>query len=100
MLTVTEAAAEAITALTGQEGADEGGLRFALQSAGGVEESAQLAVSVETAPEAGDQVLGSEDGPKVFLEPDAAALLDDKVLDVQQDDQGQVAFAVRPRQDP
>ena len=96
MLTVTEAAAEAITALTGQEGAEDGGLRFAVQSTGSPEESAQLAVSVEAAPAAGDQVLGSEDGPKVFLEPDAAVLLDDKVLDIQQDEQGQVAFAVRP----
>ncbi|WP_181774844.1 iron-sulfur cluster biosynthesis protein [Amycolatopsis pittospori] len=99
MLTVTEAAAEAITALTGQDGTQGGsGLRFAMHSLEG--DSPQLAVSVAPQPENGDQVLGAEDGPKVFLEPDAAALLDDKVLDVQQDETGEVAFAVLPQAHP
>ncbi|WP_410659707.1 iron-sulfur cluster biosynthesis protein [Amycolatopsis sp. lyj-112] len=98
MLTVTEAAAEAITALTGQEGGEDGGLRFAMHSQQG--ESPQLAVSVAPEPESGDRVLGSEGGPKVFLEPEAAALLDDKVLDVQQDETGEVAFAVLPQAQP
>jgi len=99
MLTVTEAAAEAITALTGQDGTQGGsGLRFAMHSQEG--DSPQLAVSVAPQPENGDQVLGSEGGPKVFLEPDAAALLDDKVLDVQQDETGEVAFAVLPQAQP
>lgn len=95
MLTVTEAAAEAISALTAQQGADESGLRFALQSMEG--EGAQLALSVAPAPQDGDRVVGTDGGAKVFLEPQAAALLDDKVLDVQQDETGDVAFAVLPR---
>jgi iron-sulfur cluster assembly protein len=99
MLSVTEAAAEAITALTGQEGTqDGGGLRFALHSQQG--ESPQLAVSVAPEPESGDRVLGADGGPKVFLEPEAAALLDDKVLDVQRDETGEVAFAVLPQAQP
>ncbi|MDQ7810592.1 iron-sulfur cluster biosynthesis family protein [Amycolatopsis sp. A133] len=93
MLTVTEAAAEAITALTSQ-GADAG-LRLAVQNADG--ESAQLALSVAPEPAEGDSVLGAEEGPKVFLEPQAAALLEDKVLDVQEDEAGGVAFAVLPQ---
>src|SRR5215217_6023835 len=76
MLTVTEAAAEAITALTSQ-GEGDAGLRLAVQNADG--ESAQLALSVAPEPVEGDSVLGAEEGPKVFLEPQAAALLDDKV---------------------
>ncbi|SEP51549.1 iron-sulfur cluster biosynthesis protein [Amycolatopsis saalfeldensis] len=96
MLTVTEAAAEAITALTAQQGAEESGLRFALQSM--ENEGAQLALSVAPAPEDGDRVVGTDGGAKVFLEPQAAALLDDKVLDVQQDESGDVAFAVLPQQ--
>ncbi|KZB81353.1 hypothetical protein [Amycolatopsis regifaucium] len=99
MLTVTEAAAEAITALTGQEGIDDGsGLRFAMHSQRG--DSPQLAVSVAPQPESGDKVLGADGGPKVFLEPEAAELLDDKVLDVQQDETGEVAFAVLPQPQP
>jgi Fe-S cluster assembly iron-binding protein IscA len=94
MLTVTEAAAEAITALTSQSEGDAG-LRLAVQNAEG--ESAQLALSVAPEPAAGDSVLGAEEGPKVFLEPQAAALLDDKVLDVQEDEAGGVAFAVLPQ---
>jgi hypothetical protein len=39
-------------------------------------------------------VLGSAAGAKVVLEPQAAEVLDDKVLDVQQDDDGQLNFAV------
>jgi len=93
MLTVTEAAAEAITALTAEQGteSEQSGLRFALQSMEG--DGAQLALSVAPAPEDGDRVVGTDGG-----EPQAAALLDDKVLDVQQDDTGDVAFAVLPQQ--
>ncbi|MEU3628288.1 iron-sulfur cluster biosynthesis protein [Amycolatopsis coloradensis] len=99
MLTVTEAAAEAITALTEQEnGQDGGGLRFAMHSQEG--DSPQLAVSVAPEPESGDRVLRADGGSKVFLEPEAAALLDDKVLDVQQDETGEVAFAVLPQAQP
>jgi Fe-S cluster assembly iron-binding protein IscA len=94
MLTVTEAAAEAITALTSQ-GEGDAGLRLAVQDTDG--ERAQLALSVAPEPAEGDSVLGADEGPKVFLEPQAAALLDDKVLDVQEDDAGGVAFAVLPQ---
>ncbi|WP_199435365.1 HesB/IscA family protein [Qaidamihabitans albus] len=92
MLAMTDAAAEAISALTAQDGQDAAGLRFAVQQEN--ESGAQLALSVAPAPEDGDQVLGTEGGARVFLEPEAASFLDDKVLDVQQDEQGQLNFAV------
>jgi Fe-S cluster assembly iron-binding protein IscA len=41
-----------------------------------------LSLEVAAAPAEGDQVV-DEDGTRVFLEPTAASLLDDKVLDAQ-----------------
>jgi iron-sulfur cluster assembly protein len=99
MLAMTDAAATAISALTAQEGKQEtGGLRFAVQAQ--QDSGAQLALSVAEQPEAGDQVLGTEGGARVFLEPEAAQFLDDKVLDVQQDEAGQLNFAVMPQPGP
>ncbi|WP_034270322.1 iron-sulfur cluster biosynthesis family protein [Haloechinothrix halophila] len=94
MLALTEPAAEAISALT-QSQQDEqqqgGGLRLALT---GESDDLQLTLAVSTEPESGDQVMGTEDGARVFMESRAAEFLDDKVLDVQQDEQGQLNFAV------
>jgi len=96
MLAVTEAAADVISALTAQEGVQGGGgLRFAMQAMDDSETA--LALSVAPAPEDGDQVITSEDGAQVFLETQAAEFLSDKVLDVEQDDEGQLNFAVIER---
>jgi iron-sulfur cluster assembly protein len=93
MLAVTEAAAEAISALTAQGGIQqEGGLRFAMQSES--DSQAALALSVAPAPAAGDQVVTAREGAQVFLEEQAASYLSDKVLDVQPDGDGQLSFAV------
>lgn len=96
MLAVTEAAADAISALTAQEGVqDQGGLRFEMRAL----ENSQtaLALSVAPAPADGDEVVTAQEGAQVFLEPEAAAFLSDKVLDVQQDSGGQLNFAVVER---
>lgn len=96
MLAVTEAAAEAITALTAQGGVEgQGGLRFAMQ--GEEDSQAALALSVAPAPAQGDQVVTAETGANVFLEEQAADFLSDKVLDVEQDADGQLNFAVFER---
>jgi Fe-S cluster assembly iron-binding protein IscA len=93
MLTVTDAAAEAISVLSSSEGMGEaGGLRFAVQSE--TEQGATLAVSVTPEPAAGDEVVTSERGSQVFLDPDAASYLTDKVLDAQPDESGQLNFTV------
>ncbi|MBK1786488.1 HesB/IscA family protein [Prauserella cavernicola] len=92
MLAMTDAAVEAISALTSQDGQEAAGLRFAVREES--DAGAQLALSIAPAPEEGDEVLGTNSGARVFLEPQAASFLDDKVLDVQQDDQGQLNFAV------
>jgi len=92
MLAVTEAAAEAISALTAQGGNDEGGLRFAMQVSS--DSQAALALTVAPAPAEGDQVVTANEGAHVFLEQEAADYLSDKVLDVQPDADGQLSFAV------
>ncbi|MQA09801.1 MAG: iron-sulfur cluster biosynthesis protein [Pseudonocardiaceae bacterium] len=94
MLAMTDAAAEAINALTAQEGQDEsGGLRFAVQA--DEQAGAALALSLAPQPETGDEVLKAETGAQVFLDTQAAEYLSDKVLDVQQDGEGQLNFAIR-----
>jgi Fe-S cluster assembly iron-binding protein IscA len=96
MLAVTEAAAEAITALTAQGGVEEqGGLRFSMQNAADAQTA--LALTVAPAPIDGDQVVTADTGANVFLEEQAADFLSDKVLDVQQDSDGQLNFAVLER---
>ena len=78
MLAITETAAEAIKTLsTDAELPDDGGLRI---SATDPAQGLELALAQEA--DAQDTVLRGE-GITVFLEPAAAELLDDKVLDVQ-----------------
>ena len=99
MLAVTGAAAEAITALTEQEGVQqEGGIRFVMRSLD--DSQAALALSVASAPLAGDEIVTADAGAQVFLEPEAAEYLSDKVLDVAPDAEGQLNFAVLEQADP
>lgn len=97
MLAMTEAAADAINALTQQEGLEEAGLRLAV-SGEPDEGSTQLSLAVSETPEDGDQVVGTDNGAKVFMESRAAEFLEDKVLDVRQDEAGQLSFAVFPQE--
>lgn len=97
MLAMTEAAAEAISALTAQLDEETAGVRFAMQQ--GEDTEPALALSVAAEPQNGDQILGTDAGAKVFLEQGAAEILDDKVLDVQRDDEGQLNFAVLQQPD-
>src|SRR3954469_13577276 len=78
MLAITDTAAEAIKSLTyDAELPDGGGLRIAAP-----DPEHGLELSLAGRPAADDVVL-SGDGGAVFLEPVAAEVLDDKVLDVQ-----------------
>ena len=81
MLALTEAAKDAVRDMVASEAAPEGaGLRIAAEPGGDGE--ASLSIDVAAAPADGDAVL-DEDGARVFLEPTAAELLDDMVLDVE-----------------
>jgi iron-sulfur cluster assembly protein len=90
MLTLTVGAVSAIRSLTSQpELPAQTGLRIVAQGEG--EASFQLALA--EGPVAGDQVV-EEGGARVFVEPAAAAVLEDKALDAQVNEQGSVAFSV------
>jgi iron-sulfur cluster assembly protein len=91
LLTLTDSAVEAVKHIvsSSDEFSETGGLRMVAEQTG-MQTSLQL--SVVPLPAEDDEVI-EEQGARVFLEPEAAALLDDKVLDasVVQD---QVAFTI------
>jgi Fe-S cluster assembly iron-binding protein IscA len=64
-------------------GADGSGLRISADSDD--DDGGALSLTVADEPVEGDAVI-DEDGTRVFLEPAAAALLDDKVLDAHRHD--------------
>ena len=81
MLTLTESAKDVVRDMVSAGTAPEGGgLRITAEPGDGGQGS--LSLSVAAAPVEGDEVV-DEDGTRVFLEPAAASLLDDKVLDAQ-----------------
>jgi iron-sulfur cluster assembly protein len=89
VLAISENAAEAIRGLVAApEVPDSAGLRITAPPTG--ETSFEL--SVAATPAEDDQVV-EEQGAQVFLEPSAAALLEDKRLDAQVE-AGRVTFAI------
>ena len=81
MLAISEDAAAAIRGIVGAPGVPEGGgLRITseVNTDEGGEPRTDLRLSVVAAPQEGDEVLEEE---RVFVDPDAAELLDDKLLD-------------------
>lgn len=92
MLTLTESATTAVKAIiSGTPDATGGGLRIGQAS----DDNPGFAVSIVASPLPGDSTVES-DGAKVFLEPAASAVLDDKTLDAQIDE-GSVTFALVPQ---
>lgn len=97
MLTVTPAAAEAVTALLDNPDLPDGaGLRLQreVDAAGGP----AIGISIVTEPEPDDQVVPAMEDrdADVFLAHDVAGLLDDQVLDAEIEEQ-QVSFTLRPQ---
>lgn len=91
MLALTDSAVQAVKriVLSSDEVSETSGLRMVAEQTG-MQTSLQL--SVVPLPAEDDEVI-EEHGARVFLEPEAASLLDDKVLDasVVQD---RVAFTI------
>ena len=86
MLDLTENATSMIRTIAERpELPEDAGLRVA--GAGG----GQLTVAAVGGPEDGDQIVEKE-GARVFLDPQAAMVLDDKVLDAQVGEGGNVEF--------
>jgi Fe-S cluster assembly iron-binding protein IscA len=93
VLTITQDAAAAIDAVvdSAPTESDQAGLRISR----GVSPDGQpgLELSVADAPAADDAIVAAE-GTPVFLDAEAAQLLDDKVLDAKVEG-GQVGFVLR-----
>lgn len=93
MLTLTEQATTAVKTITAQfPDVADGGVR--IQGSGAPESEFQL--TVVPGPEPADAVVET-DGARVYLDLEAALVLDDRVLDAQPDGQGGVQFAVTAR---
>jgi iron-sulfur cluster assembly protein len=91
LLALTEGAAEAVKGIlsSSDEVSETGGLRIVAERA---ETQANFQLSVVSLPAEDDEVI-DEEGARIFLEPEAASLLDDKVLDASVE-QNQVAFTI------
>ena len=91
LLALTDNAVEAVKNIvsSSDETSETGGLRLVAEREGA---QANLRLSVVPLPAEDDEVI-EEQGARVFLEPEAASLLDDKVLDASVE-QDQVAFTV------
>jgi iron-sulfur cluster assembly protein len=90
MLTLTDGAVSAIRTLTSKpELPEQSGLRLIAQDEG----DGTFQLTLVEGPVAGDQVV-EEGGARVYVEPAAAAVLEDKALDAQVNEQGSVAFSV------
>lgn len=97
MLTISPLASEAIRQLViaAELPADSAGIRIAQGS--DTPQGTALELELVDTPSASDEIV-ADAGASVFLEPDVALLLDDKVLDAQVSE-GQVAFALRDDED-
>jgi Fe-S cluster assembly iron-binding protein IscA len=91
LLALTDSAVEAVKNIvsSSDEASETGGLRMVAEQKG---MRTNLQVSVVPLPAEDDEVI-EEQGARVFLEPEAASLLDDKVLDASVE-QDQVAFTI------
>ena len=91
MLALTDHAVEAVKSIvsSSDEASETGGLRMVAERTG---TQANFQLSVVPLPAEDDEVI-EEHGVRVFLEQEAASLLDDKVLDANVE-QDQVAFTI------
>ncbi|GAB2710865.1 hypothetical protein [Nocardia thraciensis] len=89
MLMLTPTAIDVVRTITSAEGTPQGaGLRIFTDDGA---ETLQLALAAEPAEQ--DQVVTAE-GSRIFLDQQAAAFLDDKVLDAGVDGNGQSSFVL------
>jgi iron-sulfur cluster assembly protein len=91
VLALTDSAVEAVKNIvsSSEEVSETSGLRMVAERAG---TQANFQLSVVRLPAEDDEVI-EDQGARVFLEPEAASLLDDKILDASFE-QNQVAFTI------
>ncbi|WP_028849415.1 hypothetical protein [Thermocrispum municipale] len=90
MLVLTPTAVAVVNNLTSAVGEENAGLRISSHPDA---PAPGLHVEIASQPEVDDQLLDSA-GARVFLDPQAALMLDDKVLDATVDEQGQASFVL------
>jgi iron-sulfur cluster assembly protein len=98
VLTLTDKAINVIQSLTSQSDLpdDSGGLRIVARSAQEDHSMGGLALSLAERPASGDEVV--EAGPaRVYLEADAAQVLEDQQLDATVTEEGKVKFLLSPQ---
>ncbi|MHC5794970.1 Fe-S cluster assembly protein HesB [Lacisediminihabitans sp. FW035] len=90
MLTLTDSATSVVkTIIERTPDVSDAALRISASEAGATD----LSLAVATQAEPTDTVIENA-GAKVFIEQNAALVLDDKVLDAQIDDEGSVRFSI------
>jgi iron-sulfur cluster assembly protein len=93
MLVLTEAAAEVVkSVIETPQAPDSTGLRIT-RSIPEQGTAAELELAAAAEPAGDDQIVETS-GARVFLDPPAAAYLEDKVLDAQVDADGKVRFTL------
>jgi iron-sulfur cluster assembly protein len=94
LLALTDNAVQAVKSIVAatEGSSDTGGLRLVAEQDG---TQANFALSVVPLPAEDDEVVEEQDA-RVFLEPQAASLLDDKVLDAVVE-QNRVSFTIADR---
>ncbi|MAS55712.1 Fe-S cluster assembly protein HesB [Nocardioides sp.] len=89
MLTLTENASTIVREITTQPGLPESaGLRITSEG-----DQSSFAIAATDNPEPADKVV-EQAGATLYLDEQAAVVLDDKILDAAVDEQGQVEFAL------
>jgi iron-sulfur cluster assembly protein len=97
MLAVSPAASAAISsALEGTDIPDGAGLRLAAGPP--TERGVAIEIGFAAAPEPDDQVVETDAPADVFVEPHAAALLEDQVLDAEIQPDGAISFSLHAQQ--
>jgi iron-sulfur cluster assembly protein len=93
VLTLTDQAVAAIRSLTTRPGLPaQAGLRIAPEDGDG----GGLALSLADGPRAGDRVIEEAD-VQLFVQPDAPGVVDDKALDAEVSEDGEVSFLLQPQ---
>jgi Fe-S cluster assembly iron-binding protein IscA len=89
MLTLTENASTILKQISTQTEGEEAALRITAQP----DDAGSFGIAPSEQPEPGDQVV-EQAGAKLYLESQAAEVLDDKILDAGVDEAGNVQFAI------
>jgi iron-sulfur cluster assembly protein len=101
MLTLTQDAEQAIESIVARAGPPRvAGVRISAEHArtNGQSPAREVRLSLIDSPEHGDEAVEAAEGSRVFLEPNAAELLEDKVLDAEIEG-GEIRFSLHEQAD-